>query len=295
MGIGSFLYKIKLVDDHFSSQTTNLCLDVLIPCAIIRSFRGSATSDRLTSGLQLIFLGAGAILMGFVIAFIFVRIFKIDLLTANICYLAIMFSNFGIVGFGMVEQVYGVEGLVYFSMFGIVIRFCHFTIGMMIMQRGCGEGGKTNWLKAIFCPPIIAVAIALLILFFHIELPSVINSTVDLLAACLAPIGMLVLGVILARYPFRTLFSNKIVYLVSFFRLLAIPVATIFILKSLGLHGAMVGVPVLILALPAPSNCTLMAEKFKGNTQFGAQVVFVSTLFSILTIPLVLLISSHVL
>lgn len=295
MGIGALAYKLKMVEDNFVNQATRLCIEVFIPCAILRSFRTDLTSDLLHESLYLIIMGGVAILASFVIAFIFVHIFKPDILTANICYLAIIYSNFGIVGFSMVEQVFGAMGLIYFSMFGIFIRFTHYTFGFLLMQRGCGEGGKTNWLQALFCPPMIAVGAALALLFLHISLPPIVNTTVDLLASCLSPMGVLILGVILARYPFRTLFSDKLVFMISFLRLVGIPVAAAFALKALGFSGAVAGVPVLILALPAANNCTLLAERYGGNVRFGAQVVFVSTLFSIVTIPLVLLLTSHIL
>ena len=296
MGIGVLLVKLHIVDQNFSDQGTHVYMDVFLPCSILRAFSPDRiTPEMLGPGAHLFFLGAAMAGVGFILAVLFERLLKLDTLTGNICYMSIMFTNFGIIGFGMTEKVYGVQGLVYMNLFCIALRFLYYTFSIYIMQRGIEGESKTNWAKALMNPPVFAIVIALILLFFDIRLPDVVMGTVDMLAGCLAPVGMLVLGVVLARYPMQSLFSGKLVYLVCFIRLIAIPVGMIFAFRALGFVGVVAAVPVLVLALPVGVNCSLLAERFGGNTHFGAQVVFVCTVLSILTVPFILTLSAWML
>jgi predicted permease len=107
-----------------------------------------------------------------------------------------------------------------------------------------------------------------------------------------APLAMLIVGSILAGIDFKSLFSGFPLYYGTAVMNILLPLATIAVLKVLGFNGVVYGVCVSVIAMPAGANTPIFAELYGGDSLFASRVVAFSTLFSIISIPLVLMISN---
>lgn len=115
----------------------------------------------------------------------------------------------------------------------------------------------------------------------------VINQTLEMVGNTTSPLSMILAGLILANAKFKEMFYNVRVYLVSVVRLVVLPIIVLMALRWTSLSQLSVGVVVLLTAMPVAASASILAQKYDGNTYLGAQCVFVSTLLSIITIPLV--------
>ena len=122
-------------------------------------------------------------------------------------------------------------------------------------------------------------------LIFDIKLGSFLENFIRSVYACVTPIAMTLAGIVLAKGKLSDMFKNPVVYLVSAFRLIIIPVALWGILYLCGVRGNALSVPALVVAMPVAVNGVILAESGNGDSVTVAQSVFISTLFSIITIP----------
>ena len=135
---------------------------------------------------------------------------------------------------------------------------------------------------------VISAIIGLIIFRYSIVLPTYISSTLSILGEATTPLSMIVIGAMLEGFSLKELFANYKLYIISAFRLLIIPLALLFSLKYFDFNKTMVGVAVLITAMPAAANTTILAKQYNDNSSgVAAQGVFISTLLSIFTIPFI--------
>ena len=141
--------------------------------------------------------------------------------------------------------------------------------------------------KILINPGVIGVVIGLALFFARIRLPGVLYTAVDYMAGLNTPLAMLLLGVFLADVNFSTALKNGRLYLVSFVRLVLVPVIGILLLK-LPFVGAAVAVAVLIpAACPSATAAALFAAKYDLDAGYASEIVALNTLMSIVTIPLI--------
>ena len=101
------------------------------------------------------------------------------------------------------------------------------------------------------------------------------------------PLAMILAGLLLAQADLKQIFRAPKVYILSGIRLLGLPFLFMGILYLCGARGIRLSIPVLITAMPVAANLAMMAEKFERDAYLSAQIVFLSTLLSVITIPIV--------
>ncbi len=287
MGIGIILGRIGMVDGRFTRIMSQVCMNVLFPATVIKSFYAEVTPDMLSEGFVLVVAGAVALVATFWFSYGLNRLIKLKVPSSNVTYFSLMFSNFGFVGVGMMTAVYGDIGLFYMTMFVLFLRFGYNSLGTIIMQRSVGDSGKINWRRAFINPPIIALLVAILVMLTRVRFPVIIETTMYALAGSLSPMGMLTVGMITSTFAIRDFFTDARAYLLSGLRLVGIPLVGLALMWLAGMRGLMLTTATLTLALPAPANTSLMAERFDGDVKLGTMVVTITNVFSVVTIPIV--------
>lgn len=292
--IGVIVKKAGLAPISFRKSLTDLCFVVLFPAATIKSFSIEVTKGMLLDSLKLILVGVVAIWAPLLLAMLIIKLTRQDIPSSNVYIFALMFNNIGFVGFGMTLSLYGSEGIFYLTMFAIAGCLSFNSFGIIVMQRGGSDGDKVSLQHVLLNPPIIGLVVAVPIMLFQIPLPHYINETVTMLSNCLAPLGMMVTGMSIADYNLRELLSGYQAFLISALRLLAIPAGCALIMRAIGISDVALATCTLAIAMPVAASCSLLAQKYDGNTKFAAQSVLISTLLSILTLPLIVYFAEQV-
>lgn len=194
-------------------------------------------------------------------------------------------TNYGFMGWPVSYALFGDDGIFYSSVFAIPINISFYLYGSIIFSKVSGKRSRFS-LRQLLTPPNIATAIGLLFFIFSISLPSQISGVVSLLSATTTPLAMAIAGMTLAAFSFRTVFSNRNVFLFTFLRLLVLPFVLFLILKMFRIDGLLLAIPVIIAAMPAPPNVTVLTEQYHADSYLAAQIIFITTLLSVVTIPL---------
>lgn len=243
----------------------------------------SANLDRKVIGDKLRYLLFGVIFLAVVLALAFVlsKILTKKQDLRHILMYTFTFPNYGYIGYPLVGAVFGETVLLNFIIFALPFSIAIYSIGKYLL---CDDK-KGAW-KRPFTPSIIAIIIGAVWGIIGLKLPGFLSLTLSRAAACMAPVAMLVTGFVLANEKLLNMFRSAQVYLISFIRLLAIPVGLGLGLQLIGAQPDLILMAVAMTAMPAGVNLIIFPEAYGGDSTIGARICFLSSLASLLTVPL---------
>ena len=262
VGVGWCLCRAKLVTEANSAALTNLLLYVVIPCVIVQSFYREASPE--TTLELLMSLGLSALAVGLAMAVSFLVFRKRP--AANF---GSSFSNAGFMGIPLITAVVGESAVFYIAGFVALLNILQWTYGQAILGASREE---LKPLALVRNPLILAFFVGLLLYFLPITLPSLVENAIGAIAGCNAPVAMVVLGVLLGNISPRKMFLSGEAWMIF----PSVPTD----MKSAILIAA---------AAPVGSNLALYVQRQKGDAQAAAGIVCLSTILSIVTMPLIML------
>jgi len=274
--VGFISAKLRMIDEHSRSSISDLILNVFLPCNIISSFFGTDGSQLLSLGL-IIVVSTGLLILCFLLSKPLYRRFGAE--QKKVLLYATIISNASFLGNPVVESVYGHSALIYAAVYLIPLRVALWTLGIAIFS-----GSKGSLKKAVFHPCLVAVYIGFIIMFTRFNTPSVLSRFVFSLGNCTTPISMMVVGSVLGMAESKKLITGLSVYF-SFIRLICIPLLVLGIMLVINPDPVVTGVAVILSGAPAPVTTSILAGKYKSDNELASKIIFVSTLFSMATIP----------
>ena len=284
MAIGWWMGKTGRLSKQTRSQLTDLVIMVILPCAIIRSFQMDLSEDVLMSTLLILMISFIIQILYALCNMVLYRWMDED--RSNCCKYGTMVSNAGFLGMPIAEGVFGSAGLLYASVFLIPQRIFMWSYGLSLFA---GKGSGNVWKKVITHPCIISVFIGLVLMIagsYGYVLPSFLNDTLKAVASCNTALSMIVVGGILSDVSFRSIFDRDAV-IYSLIRLTGLPIVIMILLRIAQVAVLPANVCILLYAMPAASTTAMLAEKYDGNSAFASRLVFVSTLGSLFSLPVI--------
>ena len=135
---------------------------------------------------------------------------------------------------------------------------------------------------------VVTSVLALVLYLLNVPFHPMLVEALSLLDRITSPASMLVIGCVLAAYPLKTIFGGWHVYLFCVVRLIVIPVIVWAVLRLFVTDALILGVMVVISAMPAATNTVLVCSKYNGDESTAASGLFVSTALSLVTLPILL-------
>lgn len=282
--MGYTLVKLKIVKSEDSKVLSMVCLYLIMPCVIINSFLIEFTPEKL-KGLG---LAVGVAIVIHFIAWIFIRILGKVLNFNPVEKASVMYSNAANMVIPVVMSVLGDEWVLYSSAFvsvQLVLLWTHCK-SMLSNEKGFE-------LKKIYTNiNLIAIFIGILLFITKIHIPSVLQGTLKSVGGTVAPISMIITGMIMAGAELKKVFSNGRIYLVLFFRMIFFPFIVFLIIYFTGVtkvidNGAMILLVTFIATItPTASSITQMAQVYGNNEQYAGAINIMTTIVSIVTMPI---------
>ena len=227
------------------------------------------------------------------ISFLLPRVLRIQSASdAGVYRYLLVFANVGFMGYPVIEALLGPEYVFYVTVFSMVFQLICWSYGVTLIS---GQKMKLSW--DILRRPTIITALLAFILYFADIRPlwavcpaamSVLYRVTDSIGDLTSPIAMLIIGASLAEMPLREVFNKWRVYVLAAFKMIALPVLTWLLLRSVMRDGRLFASLIVMLSLPSATNATIMSYQFGGDEKLASAGVFVTTLLSVATIPLVM-------
>lgn len=293
MMIGFLCRKIGLINEQGSRMLSGIVVNVANPALILSS---SANKESTIQGKELaVTLGLAVFfyLILLVLAEVVPRLLRGNRSDYGVYKAMTVFSNIGFMGFPLLSAMYGSEALLYASLFTIPFNILIYTYGVSSMRKieetKKEEKQSIQWSK-IFNIGVIFSIIAVVLYLTRLPVPKVITDAAGTLGNLTAPLSMIVIGDAMSQMKLRELITDKKLMLFTALKLLVIPIIGLFIVKQLGLSPMLNGVFLVMLATPVGSMTAMLAQQYDGNYELASKGVALTTLLSVITMPIVSLI-----
>ena len=305
---GILMKKCKLSTDGIGKGISNLVLYIAQPALIFIAYLRPFNKEILINSAYVLAL---SVVVHIVFSVVAMNCFKKSPDNARrMLRFATIFSNAAFMGIPLISAVLEDSypgATVYASIYNITFNLFLWSLGVYICtdKRDVNKNNveddneeivvKASPLKALYHPVTIAAAIGLVFFILPIEgyVPSIINEALTMLKNLVAPMSMVVIGLRLADMDFKGIFKDRDMYLFLALRHLLLPLISLGIIKLLGLVidiPTVVEMVVVIMAsAPAATSATMFAEKYDCDANYVSRLVTVSTLISIVTMPLIIL------
>lgn len=283
--LGFVLFKCHIFDEYTNKKISALIVNVASPMLIISSIAGVEGNDK---SIVFLMIGAGILMyIGFIIlGKIINRIFPFPKKDWPVYECMVVFANTGFMGYPVLLDVFGQEAVFYASLIHMAFNFFVYTYAIMCLTKGDDSEFKLNF-KQLLTPGIVLIFIGILIYLFDIQLPSVLMDTVNSVGSLTAPLSMMMIGSSLAVYPIKDSFTDWRSYVFAFVRLIIVPFVTMIVCRLLHINPYYANITIITNAMPVGSMVLMLATQYNANVEIVTRNIVVSTLLSVITIPIV--------
>ena len=279
MAAGFALAKRGLLTREAIPQLTNLLLTAVLPCMLVDSMQIERTPALLGA------MGYGALLaVGLYVLYCLLSIplfRRKNPATGKTLRFGTLYGNVGFMGLPLIQMVLGEQAMVYGVINLIVFNLFNWSQGVVLM----GGRKQVSLKQAVINPGILGIIAALLLFFCGITLPPVVGSAVSFLGSMNTPLAMVIIGAQMAAADWRAVFRSPAILLACVLKLAAMPLLTALILYPLHPELELYCTLVLLAGVPTASVTAMFAQRYGQDVATSAQLVTVSTLLSILTLP----------
>ncbi len=280
--IGVALSKFKVLNDNAVSVVTEIVLLLVTPCVILKSFfREFKTSDL--KNLLISFLLGILIHIGFIVISLVLR--DKDKSKQSVLQFAVIFSNSGFMALPLQQAILGDEGVFLGSSFIAIFNAFTWSYGLWLMS---GDKKTLKPLKILTRPAILALIIGVIIFVLSIPVPKVLSEPISYLAALNTPLPMIIIGYHLSKSNVLNGFKSLKCVLAMILRLVIMPAVAIVIMWLCGIKGAMLLSLAISCSAPVAAVTTMFSAKFNRDTEMSVNLVSLSTLFSLITMPIMI-------
>ena len=307
--IGYIATRLHILGPGVKAALSKIIINISMPCTILASVM---TSDNLPSTgeiVMLLIVSFSTYIVLFILAKITSFVLRSKGLEKGAVEFGIMFANVGFIGFPVTAAVFGPDSTFYTSVFNMPFNLLCYSLGIamisgyFIKDKNMGNvdsskattpepvsalGNRRKMLKKILLSPaLIAGVLCIIMGLTKFQGPEFLADTFDIVGGITTPGALLVIGSSLAEMPFREMFTNVKAYIFAVFQVLITPLVMYLIYRPIcGDNALLLGETVIIAAMPVATAGTMLCVEYGGDEKFMAQITFITTLATVLTIPL---------
>lgn len=281
--------KLGYLGGDFDRQLSRLVINLTCPALILSSAMTGELPDRkYILPLLLISIVTYAILTG--VAFLLPRYLTRQKSDEGAVGFALMFGNVGFMGYPVVASIFGHEAVFYAAVLNVVNTFVVFTVGTMLITGKSEVEERRFQKKVLYSTPMLAAYLTMLIVILRIDnIPEWISQPLIMLGNITVPAALLIIGSSMSNLSVRSLLGNRTVYATTLFRLILLPVGIYYLSLLLGFSQFVASLNMIVIAMPVATYGTILCLKYNKDTTFMAEVTFITTLLSVITIPILVL------
>lgn len=280
--IGFILGKKNIITDKGGKICSDLALLVATPCVIIKSFQREYSTELLRELLIALVVAFGLHVVAIVITHI---VYRKDTPTTRVYRTSTVLSNAGFMGLPLQQAVLGDQGVMYGATYVVAMSVTMWSYGLLIMDR---SSGKVPVRKMVFSPGMIGLVVGLLLFICRITLPEIVLTPLQHLGNLNTPLPMLFTGYYLSKVNMKQALKNRGDYGALAMRLLVVPAISIALMYACGIRGVLLLSMAVASTAPTAVAVAMFADRYHQDAETSINLVALSTLFSVVTMPLIL-------
>ena len=278
--------------DSFGSNLSRLIMNVALPASIFVSVMKYLTLDKLISLSGGLFYTFVAFKLGYIVAYIAVRFFKVRPGRRGTMINTFVNANTIFIGLPLNVALFGNQALPYFLIYYITNTISTWTLGVYVMTSDSKSGQskkktKFDW-KKLLPAPLVGFLVALLFLILRISIPDFATNTLTYVGNIVTPLSLIYIGIVLAKAGLNTITFDKDTIVTLVGRFILAPLIMLLVLKFSAPNMAAVEFKTFMIqsATPALAVLPILANQGKGDVEFSTNVVTLSTVLFIVVIPI---------
>lgn len=280
--IGYAANKLGYLNEEMNRRLTKVILNLSMPCMILASVMTNDDLPDLQIMLALLkmivaFYGLEAVFM-----LVLPRFLGGSSRQKGVWRYGLLFPNTAFIGYPVLQTLFGAGAVFYGVVLNLPFNILSYSLGPLML------GGKRRFTwKSLCTPALTASFLSLLIVLVRLPTPALLGEMMDFVGGLTVPLSLVTLGSILAGMPVKRVLSMPRMWIFSLIRLLVLPAVMLVLLRPLGLDSVVYGVAVIEMAMPVAVNGAMLSMEYGGDVECMAQTIFVTTLLSMVTIPVV--------
>lgn len=279
---GYLANKLGYLGGEVDRKLTKVILNITMPAMTLGAV---ATSAELPGTRELINLLEGVAVfygMALLLAMLLPRLIGGTKAQQSVWRFALSFPNVGFIGIPVVTAFFGPEAVIYAVIFMLPFNVLSYALGPVMLS-----GGFRNFsFRKLFTPAVVASVAALVMTLFRLRPPIQVGECLNIVGDITAPLSLMVIGSILAGLPIGRVFASPRLWALTALRLIVLPVLLRLLLQPLGMEELALSVAIVEMAMPVAANGSMLCMEYGGDMDTMAQATFLTTLLSMVTVPL---------
>jgi len=286
--IGYVANKIKWLPAESTKYLSLLLINIASPCLVLYSMsQQELNSTTIVSVAQVAGLMLLALVTATVLSVFTVKIMKVPAADGGVYRALLVLTNSGFMGFPLSLAVFGERGLFLMIIANAVFTLYTYSAGIVMLISGRDKKLTIKAaVKSMISIPVVASIVGLLIFAFGIQLPSLLEGFLDTVGGITIPLSMIIIGIQLAESKAIEVLKNIHLFETLILRLIIFPVSLFVILMWLPVIPFVFCIVIFAMAMPSAAIIPVLSEIYDTNAKLAAQAVFITTMCSLITIPI---------
>ena len=296
MLVGFAAVKTGYISEEVKNAMSKIVVKITLPILVMMSLTSlEMDSEKIRNSIFVFVVSIITVGILYGIGMLFSWLFKMDRPRSVIYECMTAFGNVVFLGYPLLEALYGPEGLLYAAIYGFANDCFVWTIGVYKLAaiKNKGAGIKDN-LKNLINPATVAFAVSLIMMSLGLKFTGIPERVLSGIGGLTTYLSMLFIGGTLALVDFKHIYKHLSLLLIPAVKMLIVPVLLALILAVVPGDNIAKCVIVIQAAMPCQTILTVLTTEYDGDTVFAAEGVFVTTIASLATIPLVYWIMSGI-
>lgn len=281
IGVGFALSKKNILTEKGAKACSELAMFIATPCVIIKAFQRPYTPALMWGLLTALLVAAAIHLLAIGIGWL---VYRNDNPRNRVYRLSLLLSNAGFMALPLQQAILGEIGVFYGTAYVVMFNLMLWSYGVLVMDRG---NGKLSWKKILISPGTVGVVAGVLVFVLPFDLPQIFSAPIAHLAALNTPLPMLFIGYYLSKVNFASALRRKDYYVGMALRLIVLPVVSVALLYLFGIRGTMLVSMSIAVSAPTAASVPMFATRYKGDTETAVNMVALSTVASLVTMPVI--------
>ena len=293
LAVGFFFTNRKLWPDNTNKVFSTTVVKIAAPSLAIVSIENRFTPEMLQAAVWNLLIIAATVFIMHGLGILLAKIMRLPHKKKAVFITTFTFNNTMFIGLPINRIVFGHDGLPYLFTFYLVTIVMFWSLGAYTLAKAADTEEKSFSFKKIFSPGLVGCLIGCALAGFALHLPTILETSLEYLGEICVPLSLLVIGSNLSKSfsrGFQRITIDQIVIMIGKFVLHPLIIWGAFtLLGNLGLvavSGLPLKVFILTASLPCHAQTAILSEYYDLEGEYASNLVSLSTLISLVTIPI---------
>ena len=270
---GVFFKKKNILTEDQNGAINSIVVNLTWPCLVIDAMQMKFSLQVLKDSAYILVVCLLILAIIFAISFPVAKLIKLPKTKQYLTVFMLLFGNTGFIGIPVIKALYGTDAVFYAAI-------------VELIQLSAGASLKVGF-KQFINPGLIGVIIGLVLFLLNIQLPNLIGGSIEMIGNATTPLTMFCIGFQIGGLKFKEIAGDFQVYAICFVKLLIVPVLTLLVVKLwAGDFSMLEKVLIIGFAMPVGAVASIFSQQYKGEAAFATKSVLLSTVLSLITIPI---------